>query len=88
MVMTPLISIGGAMVGGLWVPSAMLPKIVQTIGHFTPQYWAQQSLLNIFAHGSHIGGVIGSTAVLLLFGLVGLAVALLRLPGFMRSSTN
>jgi ABC-2 type transport system permease protein len=76
------------MVGGLWVPSSMLPKIVQTIGHFTPQYWAQQSLLNIFAHGSHIGGVIGSTAVLLLFGLVGLAVALLRLPGFMRSSTN
>jgi ABC-2 type transport system permease protein len=49
---------------------------------------AQQSLLNIFAHGSHIGDIIGSTGVLIDFGLIGLAVASLRLPGFLRSSAN
>ncbi|MDB5085624.1 MAG: transporter permease, partial [Bacilli bacterium] len=43
MVITQLVSMGGAMVGGLWMPSFLLPKVVQNIGHFTPQYWAQSS---------------------------------------------
>jgi len=88
MVVTQLISMGGAMVGGLWVPSYLLPKIVQSIGHFTPQYWAQHSLQNVVAHGAHIGDVLPGVGVLLVFGLIGLIVALVRLPAFLRSAAN
>ncbi|PYI53889.1 ABC transporter permease [Paenibacillus flagellatus] len=88
MVITQLISMGGAMVGGLWMPSYMLPDLVQKIGHFTPQYWAQHSLLDVIAHGAHIGDVAGAVLVLLTFGLAGLAVAFFRLPSFLRSAAN
>lgn len=88
MAITQVISTGGAMVGGLWVPSYLMPKFVQNIGHFTPQYWAQHSLQNVIAHGAHIGDIAGAVLILLTFGLAGLVVALLRLPGFLRSAAN
>ncbi|CAH0120489.1 MULTISPECIES: ABC transporter permease [unclassified Paenibacillus] len=88
MVTTQLIATGGAMIGGLWMPSYLMPPFVQTIGHFTPQYWAQHSLQNVMAHGAHIGDVMGPVLVLLTFGLAGLAVAVVRLPGYMRSASN
>ncbi|GAA3409049.1 ABC transporter permease [Paenibacillus hodogayensis] len=88
MVITQLISMGGAMVGGLWMPSYLMPQFVQTIGHFTPQYWAQHSLVDVIAHSAHMSDVVGAVAVLLTFGLAGLVVALLRLPGFLRSAAN
>ncbi|MEF3307113.1 ABC transporter permease [Paenibacillus sp. GYB003] len=88
MVVTQLISMGGAMLGGLWVPSYMLPQFVQTIGHFTPQYWAQHSLVNVIAHNAHIADVAGGVVVLLTFGLAGLALAFFRLPGFLRTAAS
>ena len=88
MVITQCISMGGALVGGLWAPSYTLPAVVQKIGHFTPQYWAQHSLIDIIAHGAHIGNVLGAVLILLAFGLAGLAVALFRLPSFLRSAAN
>ncbi|BFH60048.1 ABC transporter permease [Paenibacillus azoreducens] len=88
MVITQLISMGGAMLGGLWVPSYLLPQTVQTIGHFMPQFWAQHSLQDIIAHGAHLGDVAGPALILLTFGLVGLTIAMLRLPGFLRSAAN
>jgi ABC-2 type transport system permease protein len=88
MVITQLISMGGAMVGGLWFPTYMMLQLIQTIGHFTPQYWAQHSLLDIVAHGAHVSDVLGGVLVLLVFGLAGLAVAFFRLPGFLRSAVS
>lgn len=88
MVVTQIISMGGAMLGGLWVPSYLLPQSVQTIGHFLPQFWAQHSLLDIIVHGAHIGDIWSSALILLAFGLAGLTIALIRLPGFLRSAAN
>ncbi|MEC0370935.1 ABC transporter permease [Paenibacillus chibensis] len=88
MVITQIISMGGAMLGGLWVPSYLLPQTVQTIGHFLPQYWAQHSLLDIIAHGAHLADIWSAALILLAFGLAGLAIALIRLPGFLRSAAN
>ncbi len=88
MVITQIISTGGAFVGGLWTPSYMMPQIVQNIGHFTPQFWAQRSLTDIISHGAHIGDVLLPFAVLVLFGLAGITVAFFRLPGFLRSAAN
>ncbi|GAB6992064.1 ABC transporter permease [Paenibacillus pini] len=88
MVITQLISTGGALIGGLWVPSYLMPKFIQNIGHFLPQFWAQNSLQNIIAHGAHINDIWGPALILLVFGLIGLIIALVRLPAFLRSAVN
>jgi ABC-2 type transport system permease protein len=88
MVITQIISLGGAMVGGLWMPSYLMPDFIQKIGHFTPQFWAQHSLQDIIAHGAHFSNILGGISVLLAFGIVGLLVALWRFPSFLKSASN
>jgi ABC-2 type transport system permease protein len=85
---TQIITLGGAALSGLWVPFDLLPKFAQAIGRFTPQYWAQQGLVNAMVHGAQIGDVWKSIGVLLAFGMVGLFVASLRFNAFLRDSTN
>jgi ABC-2 type transport system permease protein len=85
---TQIITLGGAALSGLWVPFDLLPKFAQAIGRFTPQYWAQQGLVNAMVHGAQIGDVWKSILVLLAFGVVGLFIASLRFKAFLRASTN
>lgn len=85
---TMLISLGGAAVAGLWVPYSLLPKVVQKIAHFFPQFWAQQSFQDVMVHGAHLGDVWQKLIFLLAFGVAGLIVALLRFNHFMRTATN
>ncbi len=85
---TQLIAMGGAVLGGLWFPVDLMPKTMQTIGHFTPQYWAQKSLLDVMVRGAHLGAVWPSLAMLAVFAAVGLAIALLRFNRFVKTATN
>ncbi|MFD0959246.1 ABC transporter permease [Paenibacillus chungangensis] len=80
--MVQIIAMGGAIVGGLWVPYEFLPRAVQMIGQFTPQYWAQQAMQDVMIRGDGIGGIIIALAVLFGFGLLGLAIALMRFRKF------
>ncbi|WP_438444525.1 ABC transporter permease [Gorillibacterium sp. sgz5001074] len=88
MVITQVFSMGGAMIGGLWTPSYLLPEGVQAASRFLPQYWAQHALQDIIVHGALPGDILGPLAVLLTFGLAGLTAAFLRLPAFLRSAAN
>ncbi|WP_040951670.1 ABC transporter permease [Gorillibacterium massiliense] len=88
MVITQVITMGGALLGGLWMPSYLLPDMMQKIGKFTPQYWAQHSIQDIIVHHAHIADVWGGAAILATFGLIGLFIAFLRLPRFMRAAEN
>ncbi|MFC7394947.1 ABC transporter permease [Scopulibacillus cellulosilyticus] len=88
MVISQIIALGGAMVGGLWMPSYLMPSFVQTIGHFTPQFWAQKSLQDVIAHGAHISNVLEGLGILIAFGAAGLIVATLCFPRFLRSAAN
>ncbi|MGV3487721.1 MAG: ABC transporter permease [Tuberibacillus sp.] len=88
MAITQIVALGGAMVGGLWMPSYLMPSFIQKIGQFTPQYWAQKGLQDIFAHGAGINGIWLSLLILVVFGVAGLLVAVLRLPHFMKSAAN
>lgn len=88
MVVAQIFALGGAMLGGLWVPSFLMPPTIQTIGHFTPQFWAQHSMQDVIVHGAHLGSILPSLAILLAFGIGGLLIAFLRYPGFLRSATN
>ncbi len=85
---TMLISLGGAAVGGLWVPIDLMPHFARVIGRFTPQLWAQQGFQDVMIRGAHIVDVWQSLAVLLAFGVAGLLMALLRFRYFLRGATN
>ncbi|MCU6712614.1 ABC transporter permease [Paenibacillus sp. J5C_2022] len=77
-----IIAMGGAIMGGLWFPFEFLPRAVQIIGQFTPQYWAQQAMQDVMIRGAGVGGIGITLAVLFGFGLLGLAIALMRFRKF------
>lgn len=85
---TQIITLGGAVLGGLWFPFDLLPKFVQTIGKFTPQYWAQHALQNIIVRGAHIGDIWTSAFALLSYGIAGMLIALWRYKPFIRGAVN
>ncbi|REK71823.1 ABC transporter permease [Paenibacillus paeoniae] len=85
--MVQIIAMGGAIVGGLWFPYDFLPKAVQTIGLFTPQYWAQKGMQDVMIRGADIGGIGWTLLILFAFGLAGLGVALLRFKKFALKTT-
>jgi len=49
--LTVLISIVTSMIGGAWWPIEIMPKYLQTIGKFTPQYWAINGFNKIILRG-------------------------------------
>ncbi len=70
-----VIAMGGAIAGGLWFPYAFLPKAVQMIGKFTPQYWAQQGMQEVMLHGAGLADLGAAMTVLLGFGLAALLLS-------------
>ncbi|MBM7680661.1 ABC-2 type transport system permease protein [Pullulanibacillus pueri] len=88
MVVTQVIALAGAMLGGLWVPSYLMPDFVQKLGHFFPQFWAQKALQDIIVHHAHVGDIWKSLGVLLIFAVLGFIVAIIRFPRFLRSAAN
>lgn len=85
---TQLFTLGGSMLGGLWFPFDMLPSYVQIIGRITPQYWAQHGLQEVMAHGAKLSDIWPSFAVLLSIGLLGLLLAKISYPAFLRRAVN
>mgnify|MGYP001208095794 FL=1 len=83
---TQLLTMGGAVLGGLWFPIDLMPKTMQNIGHFTPQFWAQKAFQDIIVRGMHIGDIWRSLLVLALIALAGLTVAMLRFKSFMKTA--
>jgi ABC-2 type transport system permease protein len=88
MVLSQVIAIGGAMVGGLWVPEEMMPRFLQIMGKFFPQYWAQQSLLDVMARGAHLGDIWPSLLVLFGIALLTLLIAWFRFPSYLKAAAN
>lgn len=86
--LTQLIALGGAVLGGLWFPLEYMPKTMQTISRFIPQYWAQKAFQDIMGRGAHLSDVLPSLAALAGFAALGLLVALLRFRGFMKTALD
>ena len=47
--LTQVIALGGALLGGLWVPVEMMPDILQKTSQLLPQYWAHQAFQDAMA---------------------------------------
>jgi ABC-2 type transport system permease protein len=86
MAFTQLLTMGGAVLGGLWFPVDLMPKAIQTISHFTPQFWAQKAFQDIMLRGVHVSGIVNSLLVLASIAALGLIVALLRYKRFLKTA--
>jgi ABC-2 type transport system permease protein len=85
---TQIITMGGAIIGGLWFPYDFMPAFAQAAGKFSPQYWAQHGFQDVMVRGAHISDIWMTFVVLLSFGAVGLLVASLRFKRFLHSATD
>lgn len=84
--LTQLIALGGAVLGGLWMPIEMMPKFLQTLSNFIPQYWAHQAFQEAMAGTLGILDLIITVTILLGIGVVGFITALLYYPKFLKGA--
>lgn len=85
---TQIITMGGAVLAGLWFPFEIMPDFAQTLGKFTPQYWAQHGFQDVMIRGMNTADIWMSLAVLAAYGAVGLGFALLRYKRYLNSVTH
>ncbi|MDP4093303.1 MAG: ABC transporter permease [Bacillota bacterium] len=86
--LTQIVVMGGAALGGLWIPFDILPSFAQKIGYLMPQYWAQKGLQDVMVRGADISVIVPNIAVLLLFGIAGVFIALLRFKRYILSAAS
>lgn len=82
--LTQVIALGGALLGGLWVPVEMMPDILQKTSKLLPQYWAHQAFQEAMAGTLKMSLFWQSSLVLFGFGLAGFILALIWYPRFLR----
>ena len=68
-----------AALGGILVPSFVMPDFMQTLALFTPQAWALEGYQNVLLRGQDLLGVLPQVGVLLAFAGGLFAVAVWRL---------
>ncbi|WP_438445930.1 ABC transporter permease [Gorillibacterium sp. sgz5001074] len=85
---TQIITMGGAVVAGLWFPYEIMPDFAQAIGKFTPQYWAQHGFQNIMIRGMNTADIWKTIAVLAAYGAAGLLIASLRYKKYLKNVTQ
>jgi ABC-2 type transport system permease protein len=74
-------SVGGmamAMLGGAWVPVAMMPGWAQAIAPFLPTYWAMEGFRDVILLGRGVPAIVLPVLAMAGFGLVYTAVAAMR----------
>jgi ABC-2 type transport system permease protein len=74
-------SVGGmamAILGGAWVPVAMMPGWAQAIAPFLPTYWAMEGFRDVILLGRGVPAIVLPVLAMAGFGLVYTAVAAMR----------
>lgn len=71
-----LISIVTSMFGGAWWPIEIVPKFMQNIARFTPQYWAINGFNKIITRGFGITEILPNFYVLLAISAISLLLAI------------
>ncbi|MFD1363640.1 ABC transporter permease [Lentibacillus salinarum] len=84
--LTQVVALGGALLGGLWMPVDMMPDILQMISRLLPHYWAHQAFQDAMAGALQVPELSQTSLILSGFGLVGFISALLRYPKFLRQA--
>jgi ABC-2 type transport system permease protein len=63
-----------AALGGLWVPTFMMPKMMQTVSVLSPLNWGLAGFYRIFLHSEGIAGIWKYSALLILFFIVSMVI--------------
>ena len=71
-----LISMVTSMLGGAWWPIEIVPKFIQNIARFTPQYWAINGFNKIITRGFGITEILPNFYVLLAISALSLLLAI------------
>lgn len=71
-----LISMVTSMLGGAWWPIEIVPRFMQTIARFTPQYWAINGFNKIITRGFGITEILPNFYVLLAISAISLLLAI------------
>ncbi|WP_345241571.1 ABC transporter permease [Pontibacillus salipaludis] len=86
--LTQILALGGALLGGLWMPVEFMPEVVQSISKALPQYWALQGYKEVILSSGGIADIWLNMLILVLAGLAGGVIALLSYPRFLRQSRS
>ncbi|AJD89569.1 ABC transporter permease [Jeotgalibacillus malaysiensis] len=86
--LTQVIALGGAMLGGLWMPVEFMPDIMQNIAQFLPHYWALQGYQTVILDGGNVLDVWASLLVLIAYGAVCISIALSAYPRYLKLSKS
>lgn len=65
--------------GGVMVPKLVMPVAMQQATLLSPMAWGLNGFIDVFVRGAHLGGILGSLALLLGFAALCLALAGWRL---------
>ncbi|MGH8320414.1 MAG: ABC transporter permease [Gammaproteobacteria bacterium] len=68
-----------AAVGGIMVPSFLMPPVMQALSHYSPMAWGLQGFLDVFLRQGGLRMVVPQAALLFGFGIACLVLAGLRL---------
>lgn len=60
--------------GGIWVPSYVMPEVMRNISAWSPLNWSLEGFYKLFLRGGHVSDVLGETLKLLLFFLATMTV--------------
>ena len=66
---------GMAMLGGAWVPVALMPGWAQAIAPIMPTYWAMQGFKSVILEGGGVSDIMQPLLVMVAFGVVFALVA-------------
>jgi ABC-2 type transport system permease protein len=71
----PMMNILMAAIGGIMVPTFVMPPIMQTLASFSPMNWALEGLLNVLLRNGDITSVYTESMLLVLLGSVCISLA-------------
>ncbi|MGX1265691.1 ABC transporter permease [Rossellomorea marisflavi] len=86
--LTQVIALGGALLGGLWMPIEFMPEAIQGMAQFLPQHWALKGYKTIILDGGNLLDIWASILVLLGYAIVSIAVAMAAYPRFLRQARS
>lgn len=86
--LTQIIALGGAIVGGLWMPLEMMPSFMQTAAKFLPQYWAHEAFQAALVGELTFSGFMQFAGVLLAISVGAILLAVLRYPVYLQQARN
>lgn len=83
---TQIIAMGGAVLGGLWMPLEHMPSFIQSFAKFLPQYWALVGYQEILLFNVSLWEIWRPLLILVFLGSVGAVIAVCSYSRFLRLS--